>query len=214
MFEREVAAAVPGKRVLDVGCGHGEFALRWSEVAEQVVGIDAASEYSRSDVDLPANVSFVTTNTKEALPFSDGAFDVVYNRRGPTSAYLDVKRVLLPGGRLLSIHPGDAGVNELAEIFPEWCGSPPASETPILDVLKQRLEQGGLSHAEIETVTSVAYLHAPIDVLQMILFGQTTALIEEVRSRDLPEITRRFERHATEAGLATTFVRYLVRATV
>ncbi|WP_245583077.1 class I SAM-dependent methyltransferase [Paenibacillus daejeonensis] len=198
-----------------MGCGHGEFALRWSEVAEQVVGIDAASEYNRLEMgDLPGNVSFVTANTKEALPFSNGAFDVVYNRRGPTSAYLDVKRVLAPGGRLLSIHPGDVEANELAEIFPEWCGSPPAPGTPILDVLKQRLQQGGFEHTEIETVTSVAYLHAPIDVLQMILFGQTPALIEELKSRDLCEITRRFERHATEAGLATTFVRYLVRATV
>jgi 2-polyprenyl-3-methyl-5-hydroxy-6-metoxy-1,4-benzoquinol methylase len=40
LFVEEVAKSVPGKKVLDIGCGHGEFTIRWSPLAKQVVGLD------------------------------------------------------------------------------------------------------------------------------------------------------------------------------
>ncbi|WP_338125005.1 hypothetical protein [Paenibacillus dendritiformis] len=40
----------------------------------------------------PPNVSFVTANTKERLPFVDGEFDCAYNRKGPTSCYRQICR--------------------------------------------------------------------------------------------------------------------------
>lgn len=106
MFTHEVSRMVPGKKVLDIGCGHGEFALQWSTVAKHIVGIDITSDFIKQGNQAGRqHVTFITANTKDRLPFEDGEFDCAYNRRGPTSAYLDVKRVSKRGGKLIGLHP-------------------------------------------------------------------------------------------------------------
>jgi 23S rRNA (guanine745-N1)-methyltransferase len=214
IFTDEVSRIVPGKKVLDIGCGHGEFALQWSAVAKQIVGIDFTSDFVKQGNQAGRqNVTFLTANTKERLPFEDGEFDCAYNRRGPTSAYLDVKRVLKKGGKLIGLHPGDASASELSELFPPFFDPSPRG-TPILDHITQRLHAGGLENAEIETVRSVEYLHEPIDVIRVRLFGQKRSVWEAVMEQSMPGITRIFERNATDKGLPVTFERYIVRATI
>ncbi|MED4908876.1 hypothetical protein P9761_11675 [Brevibacillus centrosporus] len=51
--------------------------------------------------------------------------------------------------------------------------------------------QGGLGHAELRNVSSIEYLHEPLDVIRMRCFGQTT-----------------------NKGLPITFDRYYVKVTV
>lgn len=214
MFTHEVSRMVPGKKVLDIGCGHGEFALQWSTVAKHIVGIDITSDFIKQGNQAGRqHVTFITANTKDRLPFEDGEFDCAYNRRGPTSAYLDVKRVLKRGGKLIGLHPGDTSASELSDLFPHFFEpSPPG--TPVLDHITQRLQAGGLENAEIETVRSVEYLHEPIDVVRVRLFGQKRSVLETVIQQSMSEITRIFERNATDKGLPITFERYIVRATI
>ena len=72
---------VRGKRVLDLGCGDGRFALGVAPLASSVEGIDpdpkaiaaARRTARRSDV---RNARF-TVGAAQRLPYKDGSFDVV-----------------------------------------------------------------------------------------------------------------------------------------
>lgn len=213
MFAEEVSQAVRGKKVLDIGCGHGEFTIQWSPIVKHIVGLDITNDFIKTGNEANlSNVSFITGNTKHSLPFESDEFDAAYNRRGPTSSYLDVRRVVKKGGTILGLHPGDRIAAELPEWFPKLFEPLPAG-TPILENLKQRLDQGGLGHARIETVRSIEYFYEPVDVIGMLCFGQTLSIHEWVMEKHLTEVTRIFEQHAEKKGLPVTFERYLVRAT-
>lgn len=212
-FTEEVARAVQGKHVLDIGCGHGEYAMRWSGKAASMTGIDVTDEFVHIGHAAAGNkIRFVKANTKLPLPFADGSFDFAYNRRGPTSAYLDVRRVLRQEATLLGLHPGDALGVELPRLFPGFFDSKPVG-TPILNQIAERLGRGGLK-AEIETIRSVEWFRRPIELVRMRCFGQLPTVLQAAVEKALPEIQRIFDRHTEAEGLAVTHERYLVRAKV
>ncbi|OKP92242.1 class I SAM-dependent methyltransferase [Paenibacillus sp. P32E] len=214
IFAQEVAGMVPGKKVLDVGCGHGDFTVGWSPVVQRIVGLDVTADFIHTaNSTAPANVSFVTANTKIRLPFEQNEFDCAYNRKGPTSAYPELTRIIRKGGQLIALHPGDRLSPELSILFPGLYG-PRQEGTPVLDKIKQRLDASGFAEAEIETVLSTQYLHGPIDLVRLRCFGQTSAVHEMVMESSLPEISRIFAQHQTVHGLPTTVEYYIVRATV
>jgi demethylmenaquinone methyltransferase/2-methoxy-6-polyprenyl-1,4-benzoquinol methylase/phosphoethanolamine N-methyltransferase len=112
----DLAAIVPGERVLDVGCGPGTLALAAKERAGpdgEVYGIDAGAEMievaRKKAAKAGSDVRF-QTGLIEEIPFPDGYFDVVFStfmlhhlpddlkRRG----FREIARVLKPGGRLLA----------------------------------------------------------------------------------------------------------------
>ena len=68
-------------RVLDAGCGGGGMPLSLAEEARQVVGIDPIDRFGQAGVRLArerraTNLQFALADGM-ALPFADGAFDVV-----------------------------------------------------------------------------------------------------------------------------------------
>lgn len=72
---------VRGKRVLDLGCGDGRFALAIAPIAAKVDGLDpdpesiaAARRSARND--RVRNVTF-EVGAAQHLPYADGSFDVV-----------------------------------------------------------------------------------------------------------------------------------------
>ncbi|WP_263364906.1 class I SAM-dependent methyltransferase [Paenibacillus oceani] len=81
-----------------------------------------------------SNVEFVHATTKTELPFADGQFDLIYDRRGPTSI-LNHSRVLAKGGTIIGIHNA-------------------------IETVQERLRQKGFQHVEIETYGEVVY-HFP-----------------------------------------------------
>ncbi len=96
-----------GKRLLDLGCGRGEFLHGFAERGFHAVGIDRSR---------PANPKFsdpvvVGDYARDALPFEDGEFDVIFSKSVfehivDVSALLDeCRRVLAPGGTLISLVP-------------------------------------------------------------------------------------------------------------
>jgi ubiquinone/menaquinone biosynthesis C-methylase UbiE len=123
---------LPGMRLLDVGCGGGQFAIqlaqRFPEV--RIVGVDLSPEQigrAQSRVDaLRERVSFVEGNAID-LPFADAEFDLVYSlgsikhwpERGRGLA--ECARVLVPGGHLWLIE-GDRGcrIEDVRALISTW----------------------------------------------------------------------------------------------
>ena len=70
-----------GRRVLDLGCGDGRFALAFARFASKVEGLDpdpdaiAAARKAAREINL-RNVRFAT-GAAQHLPYPDSAFDVV-----------------------------------------------------------------------------------------------------------------------------------------
>lgn len=215
LFEEEVSRMVVKNKVIDIGCGHGDFTIRWSSIAKQIVGIDITSDFIENGRNNNlSNVSFVIADTGNRLPFESEEFDCAYNRKGPTSAYLDLKRIIKPGGRILSLHPGDHLSPELSYLFPNLF-EPVPEGTPILNKIKDSLERGMLlKQANIETIRSASYLLEPMDVVRVCCFGQAPSVYEMVINESLPEIERIFSENATDKGFRVTGQAYIVRVTV
>ena len=105
------------RRVLDVGCGRGEFAERLLEAGVEVVAVDQSERM----VDLTrARGVDARLGDAQALPFEDGEFDVVvanfmlYHVPDVGLALSEAARVLQGGGRLVA---ATNGVGQLAELW-------------------------------------------------------------------------------------------------
>lgn len=213
LFDEKVLATAKGKKVLDAGCGHGEFTKRCSYEARHITGFDATDAFLKTGeaAGIP-NLDFVLANAKQNLPFEQGAFDFAYNRKGPTSAYLDLSRVVKKGGKVLGLHPGDGSQCELPLLFPglfkETAGS------PIKEQVESRLSAANFSSYQIEAVHEDEYLSTPADVLELLCFGQKDHILEQIRYAYLMEVEGIFNRHAHKKGLRVTHSRYLVEAIV
>jgi len=106
------------RRALDIGCGTGEFARAVAHryPAAEVVAADFTRAMvvraSESGVERPHRSGFVRA-TALRLPFPDATFDLVTNgfllRNLPslTPAFREMRRVLRPGGVLLSLELGE-----------------------------------------------------------------------------------------------------------
>jgi SAM-dependent methyltransferase len=92
----------PGTRVLDVGCGSGEFLARLSEVGAEPTGAEPApAMVAAASVHAP-----VVEADAENLPFDEGRFDVVTAVNAlqfaddTTTALREFSRVVVSGGRI------------------------------------------------------------------------------------------------------------------
>ena len=101
----------PGRRTLDLGCGEGRVGAELARRGHRVTGIDS----SAAMVELARERHEAQVGDAAALPFEDGAFDLVVaymsvmNFDNPEGAIAEVARVLEPGGRFCTavVHPID-----------------------------------------------------------------------------------------------------------
>jgi SAM-dependent methyltransferase len=105
----EMLEISPGDRVLDVGCGPGNFSRDFAHAAGEglVVGIDASETMLATAVKRGggANLAYVRGDAGD-LPFGDASFGAVccfaalYLIEEPMKALDEIVRVLAPGGRV------------------------------------------------------------------------------------------------------------------
>jgi SAM-dependent methyltransferase len=107
----EVLAPKSGESVLDIGCGGGTTALDLARAVAPdgtVVGVDlsaAVLAFAQREAGGHERVRFVQGDA-QVYPFEPASFDAAYSRFGvmfftdPIAAFVNVRRSLLPSGRL------------------------------------------------------------------------------------------------------------------
>ncbi len=105
----------PGDRVLDVGCGFGDTAIKLAEMVGpkgEVVGLDCCDAFlefgrRRAAEQEIANLRFIRGDAERSLPA--GNFDVVFARFGtmffgsPVAGLRNMRKALRPGGEMVHI---------------------------------------------------------------------------------------------------------------
>ena len=114
-FARRAAFAAesihPGDRVLDLGCGQGDLTAVLAGTGARPLGVDVADAALRRARRRHPELRFALAPIDGPLPLQDSTFDVVWASEviehvADTARWLsEVRRVLVPGGRLLVTTP-------------------------------------------------------------------------------------------------------------
>jgi SAM-dependent methyltransferase len=129
------AGVTRGSKVLDVACGTGVVALTAARHGAKVTGLDltaALIAHAKENAALAhADVDFHEGDA-EALPFADGAFDVVLSQFGhifaprPDVVLDEMLRVLRPGGTIaFSTWPPELFVGRFFTTVAKYSPTPP-----------------------------------------------------------------------------------------
>ncbi|HEV8562400.1 MAG TPA: class I SAM-dependent methyltransferase [Actinophytocola sp.] len=144
----------PGRTLLDIGCGAGDFASLASNRGAVVLGLDASAAL----IDIArrqAPTGRFLVSDMEHIPFADNAFTTVttfnslHLASDPTLALQEAIRVTRPGGSFVAVTWGPPSECDAATYLIEIGGLlPPDTPTPLdpsdPDALKGLLTRAGL----------------------------------------------------------------------
>ena len=106
----------PGDRVLDIGCGTGEFTAALARAGARPIGVEVAQAAVERAAARHQGIDFRLVPIDGPLPFEDNSFELVWageviEHVADTGGWLsEVRRVLVPGGRLLVSTPSHGRV--------------------------------------------------------------------------------------------------------
>ena len=222
-----------GDRVLDVGCGFGDTAIKLAELVDptgEVVGLDCCDaflDHARKDVEARGlkNVSFVRGDAEIALPADN--FDFVFARFGtmffanPVAGLRNMRRALRPGGKMVHIvwrdrvdNPWLSMAKDVVLAFlPQpgsdalTCGPGPFSMSNEKTV-RTMMDSAGYSDVEFERVDAPVFVGN--DVMDAINFQLAIGPAGEVFREAGHQGEKK--RHLIEAALANAIKRHRISA--
>jgi SAM-dependent methyltransferase len=151
---REAVPDLAGARVLDDGCGIGQYVGHLSELAREVYGLDYERERVMEAVRRLGNPR-VLCAAGEHLPFPDGTFDVVLSNeviehvKDDRAAMAEMVRVLRPGGRAVIFCPNRWYPVEQHGVF--WRGRYRFGNIPLVNYLPDPLRDRLAPHVRTYT---------------------------------------------------------------
>jgi ubiquinone/menaquinone biosynthesis C-methylase UbiE len=218
----------PGDRVLDVGCGFGDTAIKLANMVGpegEVVGIDCCDaflDYARKDIEAHGltNVRLMRGDAEIALP--QDQFDFVFARFGtmffanPVAGLRNMRKSLRPGGRMVHIVWRDRSDNPwlsmakdiVLQYLPppgddaQTCGPGPFSMSDE-DTVRAMMKAAGYSDIEFRRVDAPVLIGA--DVADAIAFQLAIGPAGEV-FREAGEVAEQ-RRGEIEAALAEAIAR-------
>jgi ubiquinone/menaquinone biosynthesis C-methylase UbiE len=216
-----VARGAPG-RVLETAAGTGIVTRAMAQTLAESVSI-TATDLNQAMVDYAAaqttagNVTWRQADAL-ALPFADGAFDVVACQFGvmffpdKRAGYREALRVLRPGGRFLFNVWDRIEENEVSRVLTDavaalFPADPPRflARTPHgyhdVGVIRDQLGEAGFARVEIETIEKRGRAPSPRD--PAIGFCQGSPLRSEIEARDAGRLAE-----ATEAAARAIAARF------
>jgi len=149
-----------GERVLEIGCGGGFYAAdvaRCVGATGQVCAVDLSGDQIAAAESYCADLAWVNCRVADAraLPYEDGAFDVVYGVQvfeyvtPLESALREVQRVLRPGGRCVILATDWSTAvwhsrypDRMQRVLTAWATHSPTPNLP--SILSVHLRQAGL----------------------------------------------------------------------
>ena len=95
-------------KLLDVGCGRGDFSKGFKELGLLVSGLDVIKSQSEMLKDIEIKYANIEN---DKFPFNDETFDIIFSKsviehlRNPDNFIKEIHRLLKPGGRIIILTP-------------------------------------------------------------------------------------------------------------
>jgi SAM-dependent methyltransferase len=164
----EAAPDLSAARLLEDGCGVGQYVRALAPLAKLVIGleIEAGRLREAAAVPIPSGNARFVAGAGERLPFPENTFDVVLSHevlehvQNDREALAEIFRVLRPGGRLILFCPNRWYPFETHGIY--WRGTYHFGNIPLVNYLPDAIRNKLAPHVRAYSSRKLRALLAPM----------------------------------------------------